>query len=27
MAGPVHARLDGETVEFLVPTNEKAKSG
>ena len=27
MAGYVEARLDGETVEFLVPTNEKAKAG
>ena len=27
MAGHVEARLDGETVEFLVPTNEKAKAG
>ena len=26
-AGHVEARLDGETVEFLVPTNEKGKAG
>jgi diacylglycerol kinase (ATP) len=27
MAGHVEARLEGETVEFLVPTNEKEKAG
>jgi diacylglycerol kinase (ATP) len=27
MAGEVEARLDGETVEFLVPTNQKGNAG